>query len=127
MEHFVDISRVQVEQVAALMNSLEIHVLVDICGLHANGTTLYRTILARRPAGVQVACMALVAILHAYVLVAIMHAIMHACIPATVHTCRHAHALHMKVAYMAFAATTGASYVDYLATDSITSPPEYRA
>ena len=33
----------------------------------------------------------------------------------------------MKVAYMAFAATTGASYVDYLATDSITSPPEYRA
>ena len=94
VEHFVDISRVQVEQVAALMNSLEIHVLVDICGLHANGTTLYRTILARRPAGVQVACMALVAILHAYVLVAIMHAIMHACIPASVHmhTCtRTAH------------------------------------
>jgi len=29
-------------------------VLVDICGLHANGTILYRSILARRPAGVQV-------------------------------------------------------------------------
>jgi len=36
------------------MNSMGIHVLVDICGLHANGTMLYRSILARRPAGVQV-------------------------------------------------------------------------
>ena len=36
------------------MNSMQIHVLVDICGLHANGTMLYRTILSRRPAAVQV-------------------------------------------------------------------------
>ena len=43
---------------ADLINSQHIHVLVDICGLHANGTMLYRSILARRPAGVQVAYMA---------------------------------------------------------------------
>ena len=83
VEHFVDISKTQVESVADLINSLRIHVLVDICGLHANGTMLYRTIFARRPAGVQ-------------------------------------------VAYMAFAATTGAPYFDYLVTDAVTSPPEYR-
>jgi len=82
VEHFVDISTTQVDDVAALMNSLHIHVLVDICGLHANGTMLYRTILSRRPAAVQ-------------------------------------------VAYMAFAATTGADYVDYLVTDATTSPPEF--
>ena len=40
---------------ADLINSQHIHVLVDICGLHANGTMLYRSILAKRPAGVQVA------------------------------------------------------------------------
>jgi hypothetical protein len=45
------------------MNSMRIHVLVDICGLHANGTTLYKTILAQRPAGVQVLYLALCPVL----------------------------------------------------------------
>jgi len=83
VEHFVDISRVPVEDTALLINSFQVHVLVDICGLHANGTLIYR-VFARQPARVQ-------------------------------------------VAYMAFAGTTGAGYMELLATDRHTSPPEYSA
>uniref|UniRef100_A0A6U6BUE6 protein O-GlcNAc transferase n=1 Tax=Guillardia theta TaxID=55529 RepID=A0A6U6BUE6_GUITH len=83
VEHFVDISRIEVSDIPALINSNNVHVLVDICGLHANGTMLYKSLLAFKPSAVQ-------------------------------------------VAYMAFAATTGASYIDHLVTDKITSPPDYR-
>ena len=42
VEHFVDISRIEVSDIPALINSNNVHVLVDICGLHANGTMLYK-------------------------------------------------------------------------------------
>jgi predicted O-linked N-acetylglucosamine transferase (SPINDLY family) len=60
-----------------------VHVFVDLCGLHANGTRIY-AVFARRPAAVQ-------------------------------------------VAYMAFAASTGADFITHLASDRATSPPELRA
>ena len=42
VEHFVDISRIEVSDIPALINSNNVHVLIDICGLHANGTMLYK-------------------------------------------------------------------------------------
>lgn len=75
-------SQVAVEHGAAFINEHQVHVLVDICGLHANGTVVY-SMLAHQPASVQ-------------------------------------------VAYMAFAASTGADYIQMLVTDKVTTPPEYR-
>ena len=38
-------SQVPVERVAGYINGYGPHVLIDICGLHANGTVIYRRVL----------------------------------------------------------------------------------
>jgi predicted O-linked N-acetylglucosamine transferase (SPINDLY family) len=55
-EHWIDVSRdASFADISRRINDDAVQVLVDLCGLHSNGTNVY-AVFADRPAPVQVAC-----------------------------------------------------------------------